>query len=73
MPNQHYGVGNVNCSNVGKEFDIKDENKLQQVEDFIDITLASKETKEKPTARDINPTTLILEVMTLGLFLMLLI
>ena len=47
---------------LAKEFAIKEENKPEQFEDFVDITLASKETKEKPAPRYINPTTVTLEV-----------
>ena len=45
-----------------KEFEIKDENKPEQFKNFVDITLASRETKEKPTPRYINPTTVTLEL-----------
>ena len=47
---------------LAKEFDINEENKPEQFEDFVDITLASKETKKKPAPRYINPTTVTLEV-----------
>lgn len=47
---------------IASEFEIKEENKPQKLEDFVDITLASKETKEKPTPRYINPTTVTLKV-----------
>lgn len=47
---------------IANEFAVKDENKPQQFEDFVDVTMASKETKEKPVPRYINPTTVTLEL-----------
>lgn len=47
---------------VAPEFAIKEENKPERFEDFVDVTLASKETKEKPSPRYINPTTVSLEI-----------
>ena len=45
---------------VSKEMEI--ENKPIVYDEFIDITLASKETKEKPAIRYVNPSTITMEL-----------
>ena len=47
---------------IENELQVSDENKPIQKNEFVDITLASRETKEKPVPRYINPTTVTLEI-----------
>lgn len=45
---------------VANEIEVK--NKPIAYDEFVDITLASKETKEKPTMRYVNPSTITMEL-----------
>ena len=47
---------------IEKDFQVSEENKPVKTNEFVDITLASRETKEKPTPRYVNPTTVTLEI-----------
>ncbi len=47
---------------IAHEFEVEQKNKPFKQNDFVDITLASKEAKAKPAPRYINPTTVTLEL-----------